>query len=108
MAEEEKTVDIDTSGPGAEVELPVEESKNEQQTEKTNEDQRLWPLGALLGGLLGSLLGHFGGLLGRLGRIWGVLGPPLGAPGPSGDGLGASRGRLGRTESVLEAPWRID
>ena len=39
MAEEEKTVDLDTSGPGAEVELPVEESKNEQQTEKTNEDQ---------------------------------------------------------------------
>ena len=41
MVEQEKTVDIDTSGPGAEVELPVEESKNEneQQTEKTNEDQ---------------------------------------------------------------------
>ena len=41
MVEQEKTVDIDTSGPGAEIELPVEESKNEneQQTEKTNEDQ---------------------------------------------------------------------
>ena len=41
MVEQEKTVDIDTSGPGAELELPVEESKNEneQQTEKTNEDQ---------------------------------------------------------------------
>ena len=42
MAEEEKTVDIDTSGPGAEVELPVEESKIEQEkgTDKSYENER--------------------------------------------------------------------
>ena len=43
MADEEKTVDIDTSGPGAEVELPVEESKIDKQekgTDKSYENER--------------------------------------------------------------------
>ena len=40
MAEEEKTVDIDTSGPGAEVELPVEESKNENEQQQTQQQQQ--------------------------------------------------------------------
>ena len=35
MADEEKTVDIDTSGPGAEVELPIEESTVDKQEDKT-------------------------------------------------------------------------
>ena len=36
--EEKKTVDIDTSGPGAEVELP-EEKKEETVVEQPNEDK---------------------------------------------------------------------
>ena len=39
MQEEDKTVDIDTSGPDVEVELPQEEKKEEVVVEQATEDK---------------------------------------------------------------------
>ena len=58
--EEKKTVDIDTSGPGAEIELPEEKTEEtvEQSTEDTtNETQDLKPLIPVLKEVLGSAIG---------------------------------------------------
>ncbi len=49
----------------------AEKARKQKNIEKTNENQRFWPLGALWGGILKASWGVSGGLLGSSERIVG-------------------------------------
>ena len=89
-------------GLGASGSRNSEKAKNIEN--KNNGNQRCWPLGALLGGILEASWGVLGAHLGRLGAILGVLGRSFGDWGPSWVIFGASWGLLGPSWNDLGSP----
>ena len=89
--------------------LGASESRNSEKAkniEKTNENQRFWPLGPLLGGILKALGASWGptwAVLGPSWASWSPLGTSWGPPGGIWGRLGSNLGRPGALSSELGA-----